>query len=65
MKGWSNALKRKTAYVLSLSETPSIAQMHTAGEPVCLTGVSESFMERNNVYWGYVKIVSVEKPATL
>lgn len=46
------------------SETPSVAQMHTAGEAVCMTGVIESFMERDNVYWGYVKIVSLEKPVT-
>lgn len=38
--------------------------MHTAGEAVCMTGVSESFMERDNVYWGYVKIVSLEKSVT-
>jgi hypothetical protein len=46
------------------SDSPAVAQTHTAGEAVCLTGVLESFMERNNMYWGYVTIVSVEKSAT-
>lgn len=46
------------------SDSPAVAQTHAVGESVCLTGVIESFMERNNVYWGYVTIVSVEKSAT-
>lgn len=46
------------------SDSPSIAQTHAVGESVCMTGVIESFMERDNVYWGYMKILSVEKSAT-
>lgn len=46
------------------SDSPSVAQTHAVGESVCMTGVIESFMERDNVYWGYMKIVSVEKSAT-
>jgi hypothetical protein len=46
------------------SASPSVAQAHTKGEAVCLTGMLDSYMERNNVYWGYVNLVSVEKSAT-
>lgn len=46
------------------SDSSSLAQSHKTGEPVCMTGVIESFMERDNVYWGYVKIASVEKSPT-
>ncbi len=43
------------------SDSPAFAQAHAAGEAVCMTGVIEGFMERDNVYWGYVKIASIEK----
>lgn len=46
------------------SDSPAVAQTHAVGESVCMTGVIESFMERDNMYWGYVTIVSVEKSAT-
>ncbi len=29
---------------------------------VSMTGIIESFMERRDQYWGYVKMVSLEKP---
>jgi hypothetical protein len=45
------------------SDSPHLGQTHKAGEAVCMTGVIESFMERDGVYWGYVTITLVEKPA--
>ena len=46
------------------SASPDLVRDHKSGDAVCMSGTFESFMERNNTYWGYIKIVSVTKPAT-
>ncbi len=44
------------------ADSPDLARPHKPGEPLCMTGIIESFMERRDQYWGYVKMVSLEKP---
>jgi len=42
---------------------PDAARLPKPGETICMTGTIESYTERNNSYWGHVKVVSVEKSA--
>lgn len=44
------------------TNSPDLARLHQPGEPLCMTGTIESFTERLDQYWGYVKMVSLEKP---
>src|SRR5262245_1918016 len=37
------------------------AQSHKAGDPICIKGNFESYMERDNKYRGYINVLSLEK----
>lgn len=45
------------------SASPDLARDHKPGDTVCMAGTFASFMERDNVYWGYIKISSLTKPS--
>ena len=46
------------------AKTPSrdFAQSHKAGDPICIKGNFESYMQRDNKYRGYINVLSLEKP---
>ena len=47
------------------STSPDVARSYKPGEPLCLTGIIEGFTQvKENVYWGYVKILSMSKSST-
>jgi hypothetical protein len=47
------------------SASPDVARSYKPGEPLCMTGTIEGFSQvQENVYWGYVKILSMSKPTT-
>ena len=41
--------------------SPDMARPYKPGETLCMTGTLESFIEARDQYWGYVKLVSLEK----
>ena len=41
-----------------------VTRPYKPGEPICMTGILEGFTEQTNGYWGHVKVMSLEKPAT-
>jgi hypothetical protein len=44
------------------SASPDIARSYKPGEPFCMTGTIEGFSQvQENVYWGYVRILSTSK----
>ena len=44
------------------SASPDVAGSYKPGEPFCMTGIIEGFTQvRENVYYGYVKILSLAK----
>lgn len=46
------------------SASPDVASAYKPGEPLCMTGIIEGFSQvRENVYHGYVKILSLTKSA--
>jgi len=46
------------------SASPDVAGSYKPGEPLCMTGTIEGFSQvRENVYYGYVKILSLAKSA--
>jgi len=47
------------------SASPDVAHSYKSGEPLCMTGTIEGFTQvQENVYWGYVKILSLSKSTT-
>jgi len=46
------------------AKTPSrdFAQSHKAGDPICIKGNFESYMQQDNKYRGYINVLSLEKP---
>ena len=47
------------------SASPDVARSYKPGEPLCMTGTIEGFTQvKENVYWGYVKILSMSKSST-
>ena len=47
------------------SASSDVARSYKPGEPLCMTGTIEGFSQvQENVYRGYVKILSMSKPTT-
>ncbi len=44
--------------------SPDFAQSHKTGDPICIKGNFESYMERDNKYRGYINVSSLEKPTS-
>lgn len=47
------------------SASPDVASSYKSGEPLCMTGIIEGFTQvKENIYRGYVKILSMSKSTT-